>query len=469
LSLIRSNLVVKQLLSHNDFSKHTQGTQLDKFAILLLANCYLTGVRLEAANMTIGEALLGFLKHQCTVDHECVVFGLNGILTPRSGNFFLEDELYIPMPGPCVTNCAAGFRGLYLLKKVFRHAYDLLTTGKPLRQVLSSHKHKLIKVDGPLDRFAPSDSVYIGGLPSTASEADVSRLIESVLHRPPHRVVVRQKSPQSPKHSFIWVGDMKSAKCCVYALNGKPLYGRRICVNFATPSKMQTDQQSLAPIPLSKNECYMQGCCVEENRWFPPRLAPFPMVMVPLRCAYPEQGFPLSMPFCMPPPEYNHSIANQVKPRPADLPATAARCHTELLIAACFDDNDPDDDQCASANPRDFNDRDALAHFGLSLPANFNHGSGGGGSNDVCHAINFVSSSSSFESFKSNCSRGSCTSGNASEDMSSGASSEDDEEREAETARDYFAFTNYKGAQKHKSTAAVDEEGTAVLKMLMNL
>jgi hypothetical protein len=344
----------------------------------------------------------------------------------------------------------------------------LLTTGKPLRQVLSSHKHKLIKIDGPLERFAPSDSVYIGGLPSTASEADVSRLIESVLHRPPHRIVVRQKSPQSPKHSFIWVGDMKSAKCCVCALNGKPLDGRRICVNFATPSKMQTEQQSLAPIPLSKNEYYMQGCCVEKNRlshrWFPPRLAPFPMVIVPVSCAYPEQGFPLSMPFCMPPPEYNHSIANQVKPRPAELPATAARCHTELLIAACFDDID--DDQCASANPRDFNDRDALARFGLSLPANFHHGSGGGGSNDVCNTINFVSSSSSFESFKSNCSSGSCTSGEASGEMSSGASSEDDEEGEF---GDYFASRNNKGALKHNSAAAVDEEGTAVLKMLMGL
>jgi hypothetical protein len=322
--------VIKQLLSHNDFSKNTHGAQLDTNAVFLLANCYLTGALREVEHMNLGVALLGFLEHHCTVHHAAAVFGLDGAVYARPASMNdCSDELYIQMPGPCEINCTAGFRSLALLKKVFQHALASLTTGKPLHHVLSLHKYKLFVAVGHNERFAPSDNLYIGGIPSTASEADVSAMIESVLNRLPLRVTIRQKSPQGLKHSFVWVGDVEDAAFCIKALSGIFFGGRRLMVNFAAPSKIDrpsdavTDQKrqhiqhfgfeqqfcgcepSFRVYPTPAISDAMQNYYEEKACFFPPVAPSFPMVMVPLYGVYPTRpGCPVAqMPFCMPPPE----------------------------------------------------------------------------------------------------------------------------------------------------------------------
>lgn len=376
--------------------------------------------------------------------HECVVFNIDGNVSPRFGNMGFEDELCIIMPGPYTTNCAAGFRSLTLLKDIFWHAHDLLVTGKPLREVLSSHKHKFIKVEGPMERFGPSDSIYIGGLHHTTSEADVSSLIETVLNRPPHRVLIRQKSPQSSKHSFIWVGDVKNAKRCVYALNGKPLDGGRICVNFAAPSKVQTDRPA---IPSSSPRIGIhstnvpQGFSSKENRWYQPHVAPFPMVMVPVYSGYPEQGVPLSMPFCMPPPEYSN-------------------LETEEKMAS----------EETLNSMGGYSTWNEVERLGYGTPAAWNSDSNSESRERSSHFESFDSNAST-ESNKSCYSSDGCSSGEASNDASSEASSEDDGEMDdEEKLKGYFSCRKAQIASKDYAPAAgVDANGTATLKMLMGL
>jgi len=396
--------------------------------------------------MTIGDALLGFLKYHCTVKHECVVFNIDGNMTPRFGNMGLEDELCILMPGPYTINCAAGFRSLTLLKDIFWHAHKLLVTEKPLRQVLSSHKHKFIKVEGPMERFGPSDSIYIGGLHHATSEADVSSLIEAVLNRPPHRVLIRQKSPQSSKHSFIWVGDVKSAKRCVYALNGKPLDGGRICVNFAAPSKVQTADRPAIPfsspqIRLHSTTNLAQDFSPKENRWYQPQVAPFPMVMVPVYSGYPEQGVPLSVPFCMPPPEYSN------------LETKESKAFEETLNSM-----------------GEYSTWNEVERLGYGTQVACNRGSSNKNWGRSSHFESFDSNAST-ESNKSCYSSDHCSSDEASKDASSEASSEDDGEMDGERSKSFFPSrkANIASTNDYAPAASVDAKGTATLKLLMGL
>jgi len=400
--------------------------------------------------MTIGEALLGFLKYHCTVKHEHVVFDLDGTVSPRFGNVGLEDELCILMPGPYTVNCAAGFRSLPLLKDIFWHAHNLLVAGKPLRQVLSSHKHKFIKVEGPMERFGPSDSIYIGGLHPDASEADVSSLIESVLHRPPHRVLIRQKSPQSSKHSFIWVGDVKSATRCVYALNGKPLDGGRICVNYAAPSKTQTDRPTIPP-PSPQISIHSanatQDYCSKENSWYQPHVAPFPMVMVPVYSGYPERGVPLSMPFCMPPPEYNN----------------LEMCEENLLPKYAEQKEMAEETPNSTGERSNWNGHDRFGYGTMCYSSNHNNGR-----NLVWDSFD---SNASTLSNKSSFSSDDCSSDDASKEIRSEGSSDDGEsdEESNKTKHSLNGIATNASKSKERGSAHVDAKGTATLKLLMGL
>ena len=323
---------MKQLLSHNDFAKHVSGALLDTNAVFLLANNYLMGTE----NSNLGAALMGFLeRHCCMVRHETAVFGLDGDVYSRPA---ADDELYIEMPGPRKLNCTAGFSSLGLLKVVFQHALEMLHVGKPLLQVLSLHKFKLLHFSGTerIDRFAPSDSLYIGGLPWTATEADVSFLVETMLGRPPLRVIVRQKSPQSHKHSFVWVGDVVDAARCVKELNGKFFGPNRLMVNFAAPSKQVNRRftfETAMPVEDDLRNRHSQQFHgshssafgtpllassgmenIYQGAWYSPPVAPyFSMVMVPMHSSVThsvQSGLPVAhIPFCMPPPTHSQAYA----------------------------------------------------------------------------------------------------------------------------------------------------------------
>jgi hypothetical protein len=312
-------LLIKQLLHHNNFDKLTLGTPLETSAVVLLANCYLTSVEAEATNWNLGDALLGFLEHQCAVNHQAVVFGVNGSLNERP-SFLYSDELFVLMPGTCEQNCAAGFRNLPLLKEVFQHALEMLYEGVPLRYVLSAQKFKIFSLACIREGFSPSDSVYIGGLPPKTSQVDVSRLVASVLSRPAYRVIVRQKSPRSLKYSFVWLGNVQAAQRCIEALHGRYFDGRRMHVNFAAPSSKRMAQKTAVGEytegfeSTATNMPHFQLNGNTSSTWYapavfpPPLTPPFPMVMVPVP-QFPGTGAAIEhIPFCMPPPQHNTCI-----------------------------------------------------------------------------------------------------------------------------------------------------------------
>ena len=109
-------------------------------------------------------------------------------------------------------------------KSVFVNAQSWLRRGSSLKKILTldfmkvkpSAKHHL--------DFKSSDHVYLGNLPSNYTRKDVAKLLA------PHvgpagvkRIHMKQRSPNSTLHCFVWLSDSVTATACIENLDGSLL------------------------------------------------------------------------------------------------------------------------------------------------------------------------------------------------------------------------------------------------------
>ena len=67
-------------------------------------------------------------------------------------------------------------------------------------------------------RYSPSRHVYIGNLPATWADRDVSEMIKSLVEVEFRRIIVRQKILGGSKHCFVWMWNIHDARMCINKL-----------------------------------------------------------------------------------------------------------------------------------------------------------------------------------------------------------------------------------------------------------
>jgi hypothetical protein len=120
------------------------------------------------------------------------------------------------------------------MKSIFKGALSQLDCGVPLKRILTQWNVKAnpLAASGVFD-FKPTDHLYIGNLPVKCSAEDVEQLVASILGRRPNRVILRQLSPNIPKHCFAWLRDQSEAQQCIDKLDGFKFRGQFLKANFA--------------------------------------------------------------------------------------------------------------------------------------------------------------------------------------------------------------------------------------------
>ncbi len=112
------------------------------------------------------------------------------------------------------------------------NARGLLLSGVPLKRILTQWNFKAKPVSpNPLNSFRPTDHVYLGNLPPSFTEKDVTLLVSPILGRTPNRIVLRQRSPGSQLHCFVWTDSITDARKIIGKLNGRIIFQFKIKVS----------------------------------------------------------------------------------------------------------------------------------------------------------------------------------------------------------------------------------------------
>jgi RNA recognition motif-containing protein len=82
--------------------------------------------------------------------------------------------------------------------------------------------------------------IYVGGLPYSATEEQLSELFGTHGHVESARVITDKFTGQSRGFGFVEMSSAEEAKAAIAALNGTQMGGRTLTVNEARPQEPRT-------------------------------------------------------------------------------------------------------------------------------------------------------------------------------------------------------------------------------------
>ena len=114
-------------------------------------------------------------------------------------------------------------------QNIFKNSQLLLGKGYGLKAVLTKDMFKVHPSQKSHLEIPPSDHVYLGNLPSTWNHEDVMNLVYPIFEEErPHSITMKQPSPNSRTHCFIWAKTVRLAQQCIATLNGYLIPGTKL-------------------------------------------------------------------------------------------------------------------------------------------------------------------------------------------------------------------------------------------------